>query len=47
VVGGPGFDCAGTRGPAAAFEPRDFLDRLSEHGVSWERAESLPLAYVL
>ncbi len=43
----PGFDRAGTLGPAAAFEPRAFLDRLSEHGVSWERAESLPLAHVL
>ena len=39
----PGFDRAGALAPAEAFEPRDFLDHLSEHGVAWERAESLYL----
>jgi short subunit dehydrogenase-like uncharacterized protein len=43
----PGFDRAGTLAPAEAFEARDFLDQLSEHGVAWERSESLPLEHVL
>jgi short subunit dehydrogenase-like uncharacterized protein len=43
----PGFDRAGALGPAAAFGPRAFLDDLGEHGVSWERSESLPLEHVL
>ena len=43
----PGFDRAGALAPAEAFEPRDFLDHLSEHGVAWERAESLTLEHVL
>jgi short subunit dehydrogenase-like uncharacterized protein len=43
----PSFDRAGTLAPAEAFEPSDFLDHLSEHGVAWERAESLPLEHVL
>jgi hypothetical protein len=42
-----GLDRAGTLAPAEAFEPRDFLDQLSEHGVAWERGESLPLEHVL
>jgi short subunit dehydrogenase-like uncharacterized protein len=47
LLSDPGFDRAGALGPAAAFEPRAFLDHLGEHGVSWERSESLPLEHVL
>ena len=47
LLSDPGFDRAGTLGPAAAFDPREFLDHLGDHGVSWERPESLPLEHVL
>ena len=30
-----GYDRAGALGPAAAYDPRKFLDFLSRHGVSW------------
>ena len=30
-----GYDSAGALGPAAAYDPRTFLDFLSRHGVSW------------
>jgi short subunit dehydrogenase-like uncharacterized protein len=43
----PGYDRAGTLGPAAAFDPSEFLTYLGDHGVSWERLESLPLEHVL
>ena len=32
----PGYDRAGALGPAAAFDPAAFLDRLGDHGLSWE-----------
>ena len=31
-----GYDRSGALGPAAAYDPRRFLDYLTAHGVSWE-----------
>ena len=35
-MAGPGYDRAGALGPAAAFDPTAFLNRLGDHGLSWE-----------
>jgi len=32
----PGYDRVGALGPAAAFDPRAFLDHLGEHDLTWE-----------
>ena len=31
-----GYDGSGALGPAAAYDPRRFLDYLTGHGVSWD-----------
>ncbi len=36
TMAGAGYDRAGALGPAAAFDPAAFLDRLGDHGLSWE-----------
>jgi short subunit dehydrogenase-like uncharacterized protein len=36
LMSAPGFDRAGALGPAAAFDPEDFLNYLGDHDVSWE-----------
>ena len=36
TMAGAGYDRAGALGPAAAFDPAAFLNRLGDHGLSWE-----------
>jgi short subunit dehydrogenase-like uncharacterized protein len=36
LMAAPGFDRAGALGPAAAFDPAEFLNHLGDHGVSWQ-----------
>jgi short subunit dehydrogenase-like uncharacterized protein len=36
LLSAPAYDRYGALGPAAAFDPAAFLDRLGEHGLTWE-----------
>jgi short subunit dehydrogenase-like uncharacterized protein len=36
LMSAPGFDRSGALGPAAAFDPAALLNRMGDHGLSWE-----------
>jgi short subunit dehydrogenase-like uncharacterized protein len=36
LMSAPGFDRSGALGPAAAFDPTALLNRMGDHGLSWE-----------
>jgi short subunit dehydrogenase-like uncharacterized protein len=39
-----GYDRAGALGPAAAYDPRAFLNHLGDHGLSWSVDPAAPVA---
>jgi short subunit dehydrogenase-like uncharacterized protein len=36
LLSAPGYDRSGALGPAAAFDPKEFLDHLGEQGAAWD-----------